>query len=225
MRVNTSAIYTANAGGIYHLGREFELFADAVLMQMLSALFCRIQKPNFQEPNSMRQIFSAIAALSLIGTTVNAFAHITLADRTAPAGTHYKVVLRVPHGCNGSATTALHVKIPEGVIGIKPMPKTGWKLETKDGEYVKGYEYHGQTLTHGVSEIIWSAGYLPDAWFDEFSFMVMLPDAPAGTKIYFPVIQVCEKGVTRWIEIPAEGKDAHDYDAPAPGLTLSAASH
>jgi len=33
-------------------------------------------------------------------------------------------------------------------------------------------------------------------------------------------VQECEKGVHRWIEIPAAGKSAADYPEPAPGLTL-----
>jgi uncharacterized protein YcnI len=35
-----------------------------------------------------------------------------------------------------------------------------------------------------------------------------------------PVVQECEKGIHRWIEIPAEGKSADDYKEPAPGIKL-----
>jgi uncharacterized protein YcnI len=38
--------------------------------------------------------------------------------------------------------------------------------------------------------------------------------------LYFPVVQECEKGVHRWIEIPAAGKSPGDYPSPAPGLKL-----
>jgi uncharacterized protein YcnI len=34
------------------------------------------------------------------------------------------------------------------------------------------------------------------------------------------VVQECEKGVHRWIEIPAAGKTASDYKEPAPALKL-----
>jgi uncharacterized protein YcnI len=34
------------------------------------------------------------------------------------------------------------------------------------------------------------------------------------------VVQECEKGVHRWIEIPAAGKSSSDYPEPAPALKL-----
>jgi periplasmic copper chaperone A len=34
------------------------------------------------------------------------------------------------------------------------------------------------------------------------------------------VVQECETGVNRWIEIPADGKSAHDLKEPAPGVKL-----
>ncbi|MDN5850920.1 MAG: DUF1775 domain-containing protein [Nitrococcus sp.] len=170
----------------------------------------------------MRPIVCIFAVI--IFTTVasgDALAHVTLAIQEAPAGSNYRAVLRVPHGCNGSATTAIRVQIPKGVIAVKPMPKPGWELRTKVGDYEKSYEYYGQTLTRGVKEIAWTGGNLPDAWYDEFVFRGRLPDAPAGTEVYFPVVQECVKGVQRWIAIPAPGKSAQDYDEPAPGLKLS----
>ena len=45
------------------------------------------------------------------------------------------------------------------------------------------------------------------------------PDKP-GTTVYFPAIQVCAKGETRWIEVPAQGQSAEDLKRPAPSLTL-----
>jgi uncharacterized protein YcnI len=130
-------------------------------------------------------------------------------------------VLRVPHGCEKTATTAIRVKIPEGVIGVKPMPKSGWTLATTSAKYPKAYRLFHADVTEGVSEIAWSGGKLPDAWYDEFVFMTFLAgDLEAGKTVYFPVVQECEKGVHRWIEIPAAGKSAGDYPEPAPGLTL-----
>ena len=67
-------------------------------------------------------------------------AHITLETREAPVGAGYKAVLRVPHGCEGTATTSVRVRIPDGVIGVKPMPKPGWTLTTVTGKYPKTYE-------------------------------------------------------------------------------------
>jgi len=173
----------------------------------------------------MRPVLPAAFAAALAGTASSgALAHVTLETAEAPAGSTYKAVLRVGHGCDGAATTAIRVRIPEGVIAAKPMPKPGWELATKEGEYAQAYDYYGETLTRGVTEIAWSGGNLPDAWYDEFVFRVRLPDAEPGTVIYFPVVQECEQGVHRWIEIPAPGGSADDYAEPAPGVTLTGKS-
>jgi uncharacterized protein YcnI len=152
--------------------------------------------------------------------TGSALAHVTLEQREAPVGSTYKAVLRVPHGCDGTATTAIRVRIPEGVIGIKPMPKPGWKLELVSGKYPRSYTLRGANVSEGVTEVRWSAGNLPDAFYDEFVFTGAITDElKEGSTIYFPVVQECEKGVHRWIEIPSAQKNAEPED-PAPGLKL-----
>jgi uncharacterized protein YcnI len=162
----------------------------------------------------------------LIGALVVAFVtpaagHVTLEHQEARVGTSYKAVLRVPHGCEGTATTAIRVKIPDGVIGVKPMPKPGWTLNTVTSKYPKPYDLFHSQVSEGVTEINWSGGNLPDAWYDEFVFQGFLAsDLEPGKTMYFPVVQECEKGVNRWIEIPAAGKSAADYPEPAAGLKL-----
>jgi uncharacterized protein YcnI len=165
-----------------------------------------------------RSFFIGVFALAL---TTPAVAHVTLESQEANIGGGYKAVLRVPHGCGGSPTTSIRVKVPEGVIGVKPMPKPGWTLSTTTGKYPKAYKLFHAEMTEGVTEIGWSGGKLPDEWYDEFVFTGFLAsDLEAGKKLYFPVVQECEKGVHRWIEIPAAGKSRSDYPEPAPELKL-----
>lgn len=154
------------------------------------------------------------SALVLLAPCV-AKAHVTLETREAPVGSYYKAVLRVPHGCNGSPTVRLRVRIPDGVIGVKPQPKPGWSLETIRAAYGKTYaSQHGQ-VSEGVREIVWS-GKLPDEYFDEFAFQAYLsPALKAGSRLAFPVVQECEQGVERWIDA-ADGKGRN----PAPSLKL-----
>jgi uncharacterized protein YcnI len=171
---------------------------------------------------------SLFGAACMLASVSTAFAHITLQDQQAPVGASYRAVFRVPHGCNGSATVAIRVRIPDGFIDVKPMPKPGWKLDVTRAQYQKPISAHGTKVSEGVSEVDWSAGNLPDAYYDEFVLIGYIGDeAPSGQTIYFPVVQECEKGVNRWIEIPAAaGHDhAHDHghdDAgePAAGLRL-----
>ena len=150
-----------------------------------------------------------------------ALAHVTLENQEAKAGASYKATFRVPHGCEGTATTAIRVKIPDGVIGVKPMPKPGWTLATTVAKYPKAYDLYHRKVTEGVTEIVWSGGKLPDDWYDEFTFQGFLAgDLDTARPVYFPVVQECEKGVHRWIEIPAAGKTSSDYKEPAPALKL-----
>lgn len=96
----------------------------------------------------MNKYLLAAGALLVLGTNT-AFAHITLETQEAAVGSTYKAVLRVPHGCDGKATTAVRVQIPEGVIAVKPMPKPGWTLQTKKGKYEKSYQLYGQAVADG----------------------------------------------------------------------------
>jgi uncharacterized protein YcnI len=163
-----------------------------------------------------------IAAASLLTLWASAaYAHITLETQEAAVGSAYKAILRVPHGCEGKATTSVRVKMPEGFIAVKPMPKAGWTLETVKGKYAKPYELWGEAVTEGVTEVDWSGGNLPDEFYDEFVFRgTLTAGLPAGEILYFPVVQQCGDVTERWIEIPAAGQDADSLEAPAPGLKL-----
>jgi uncharacterized protein YcnI len=165
----------------------------------------------------------ALGAAALFVLSTAAFSHVTLEVQEAPGKSTYKAVARVPHGCEGAATLKVRVQVPQGVMNVKPMPKAGWTLETVKGKYDKAYGDHGNPITEGVREIVWT-GKLLDEHYDEFVFRGQLPDRPAGEMLYFPVVQECEGGkFERWIEIPAAGKKADDYKFPAPGLKLAPA--
>jgi uncharacterized protein YcnI len=162
-------------------------------------------------------------AAALTATALSAHAHVTLEQREAPVGATYKAVFRVPHGCDQSPTVKLTVRIPEGVIGVKPMVKPGWQIDTKRGPYEKSYSYfHGATFSEGIKEVTWSGGKVPDAFYDEFILsMFITGDLAPGRTLYFPVVQTCEKGEHNWVEVPpADKPDAHLGD-PAPGVMLT----
>jgi uncharacterized protein YcnI len=165
-------------------------------------------------------LLGAAGALALSSA---ALAHVTLEQKEAPIGASYKAVLRVPHGCDGSATVALRVRIPEGYLNVKPMPKAGWKLEVKRGQYPKPASLGDAKVSEGVTEVDWSGGNLADAYYDEFVLTGSIADdAAAGKTMYFPVVQECEKGVHRWIEVPVAGapQDRGEQSEPAPALRL-----
>jgi uncharacterized protein YcnI len=153
--------------------------------------------------------------------SVLAGAHTTLERPEAPSGSYYKAVLQVSHGCKGSPTTALRVRIPEGVTSAKPQPKPGWKLSIKRVKLPRPVDAgHGRTIDEVVSEIAWTGGLLADSEFEEFRIMMKLPERP-GTTLYIPVVQECKEGVHRWIDTPAGGRPATDLKEPAPALLLA----
>ena len=165
-----------------------------------------------------------IVAVAVTLAASPAAAHVTLEGKQAAVGSYYKAVFAVPHGCAGSATTRIRVQIPDGVIGVKPMPKAGWNVQSTTGKYATEYELHGRKLTEGVTEVAWSGGKLPDENYDEFVMLTYLTDTlKPNTTLYFPVVQECEQGVSRWIEIPADGEGGHDHGSkwPAPGVKLT----
>lgn len=161
----------------------------------------------------------AVVVAILTASAQPARAHATLDRNEAPADSFFNTFVNVPHGCEGSATLKVRVRIPEGVIGVKPQPKPGWDLSIRQEKLEKPIvESHGRTITDVVAEVTWS-GKLLDENFDQFGLHMKLPNKP-GETLYFPTVQECEHGAHRWIEIPAAGKTRGDYKEPAPFLKL-----
>ena len=170
----------------------------------------------------IRNFARMAAACAILGAlAAPAFAHITLETGEAPVGASYKAVFRVPHGCDGAATTSIRLRVPEGFVTAKPMPKAGWTLDIKTGDYARTYTLYGSPVTKGAVEIGWSGGNLPDDEYDEFVVRgTLASDLPVGSMLYFPLIQTCTSGEEDWIKLPVEGQD--EPDTPAPGLKLTA---
>ena len=163
----------------------------------------------------------ALAAAAALVLAAPAAAHVTANPPTAPSDGFAVIAFQVPHGCDGSPTTSLTVRIPEGVVSVKPEAVAGWQVATKIGKYAEPVDLFGETVTEGVKEVTWSGGSLPDSQYLDFGLSLKLPPLDAGTKLNFPVIQRCQQGVTRWIQIPVEGEE--EPEEPAPQVELIAA--
>ena len=164
---------------------------------------------------------AALAAAIALAAPCTALAHVTLERQEAAIGASYKAIVRVPHGCDGSATLRVKVQIPEGLIAVKPVPKPGWTVETTKGPYAEAHPYyHGATLKEGVREIVWQ-GRLADEHFDEFVFVGMVAKTlKENTRLFFPTVQECEHGQQAWVDIPAAGQSSRDLKHPAPAVRL-----
>lgn len=166
-------------------------------------------------------LMSLAAAAALLGLPA-ADAHVTIDPQQGPANGYFRAALRVPHGCKASPTVRVRVRIPDGVLSVKPQVKPGWTIAIVRSKLAQPLEDgHGNKITEVVSEVAWSGGRLEDAHFDEFGLVMRLPDR-ANTVIHFPVVQECAEGVHRWIEIPEAGRSPQELKEPAPALRLVA---
>lgn len=166
----------------------------------------------------------AILPLLMLGALGAARAHVVLDQPEAVAGSAYKAVLRVGHGCAGAPTRALVVTLPAGLRGAHPTPKPGWVLQTRKAALAQPYESHGRRIEEDVVEISWTArseaDYLQDDWADEFVLRGSLP-AAAGA-LWFKVRQVCVGAESDWSELPPSGVSTQGLKFPAARLLLSA---
>jgi periplasmic copper chaperone A len=164
---------------------------------------------------------AAVAAGLLVGAFAGAAAaHVTANPGEGPADGYFRAALRVPHGCEGSPTVAVRVRIPAGLRSVKPQVKPGWEITITKRKLDRPVDAgHGRMITETVDEVAWRGGPLPDAYFDEFGLSMRLPATP-GKTLYFPTVQECANGVERWIEIPAAGQKRQDLDKPAPSIRL-----
>ena len=146
---------------------------------------------------------AALGACAIVaGPMAAAMAHVAAQPNTAIASISFTAGFLVAHGCDGSPTTALRIKLPEGVTAARPLNKEGW------------------TITEVAGEIAWRGGSLPSKSHETFGIALKLPNTP-GRTLYFQTIQECQQGTNRWIDIPAAGQSPKDLRYPAPFITLT----
>jgi uncharacterized protein YcnI len=151
-----------------------------------------------------RLVLSVVAAsLALLAFGGVASAHIDPDPAEAQAGSRITVGFTVEHGCEGSSTVQLDMRLPDGVADPVTEPIDGWEgsIDTVEGEAI----------------VTFVGGPLDDDVEGTFSVTLTLPPTP-DTTIYFPFVQRCEVGEIRWIQIPSEPGD--DLDEPAPAMSL-----
>lgn len=168
---------------------------------------------------------STISLAALCLSAGFAQAHSSLDQREASAGSFYKATFRVPHGCDGKATTEVKIELPEGFVSAQPQVKAGWTIETAKGDYAQSYKIHGKDVKAGVKEVRFSGGNLPSDFYDEFTVVGQLAAFEQNTTLSFPVTQICGSDASvAWTEIAKDGQNPHDLPHPAPQLHVLAAA-
>jgi periplasmic copper chaperone A len=162
---------------------------------------------------------------SVVATTfaATAQAHVVFNQTNVAPAALTTLELRVTHGCAGSSTKEVRVKLPEGVSRVTPRALAGWQMAETKRTLPTPVVLHGETITQTVDTIIWSGGSFPDFAYQQFEVRAMMPNTP-GQTLYFPVEQICESGSTSWSQIPATPAGWGALRDPAPFVTLSSGS-
>ncbi len=154
---------------------------------------------------SLRRVASAVlaGAVVLLGAGP-ASAHVTLTPSTTTAGETAALRMLVPHGCEGSATTEVAVRMPAEVTEVVAASSATWGAQHVDG-----------TVTFRPDDP------LADGVADTVEFSVRLPDDPGATLV-FPVVQRCEEGEAAWTEVAADEASREALEMPAPVIVVTA---
>lgn len=168
-----------------------------------------------------RGAFGGVAiGLLLTGAAPMARAHIVPTVGEGTAGRYFETALRVSHGCDGSPTTSVTVRIPPEIVVVKPQYKPGWTIEIRYRKLDAPFAgENGRRIDKAPSQITWRGGPIPDNSYDSFGLLMKLPDAP-GRTLAFATLQTCARGSRDWAGLP--GAEGH-ADSPAPLIRIRAA--
>lgn len=173
-----------------------------------------------------RLIAGVAAAIALvIAVAPAAQAHVTVGAPAATAGGYTVLTFRVPTESDTAHTVGVHVQLPidTPLLSVRVKPIAGWSAQLVETELPAPVDApHGGTVTHAVTEIVWTAtgeGLGPEE-FGEFEASVgPLPDVDV---LFFPTVQTYSDGrEVGWVEQAAEGVEAQ---LPAPRLDVAPAS-
>jgi copper(I)-binding protein/uncharacterized protein YcnI len=158
---------------------------------------------------------TALATLFLAAAVPAASAHVVADPGLAQPGSYFRTALRVGHGCDGQATTAIRVQFPAGIVSASPQAKTGWQIAIERRKLEKPVAgAHGKMTDSEIGAISWSRGILPADQFDDFGLVMVIPQTP-GAKLWLPVEQTCTDSTVHWDQIPAAGQSPHALPHPA----------
>ena len=142
--------------------------------------------------------------------STTALAHIHVSPQKMIQGGRAKLIFSVKHGCKGSPTQKLQVQIPKGIASFHGVEKAGWKIQSTNSKEAEGAE----------RKVAWSGGSIPNESTAEFVVEVTVNKTAAGILV-FPVLQGCEKGELKWVDVPAkEGAVGGEKETEAPAPTV-----
>lgn len=160
-----------------------------------------------------RTTASVVAALGAgvalaLAPALAASAHVSASASSTAAGSSSIVTFSVPHGCEGSPTTAIEIEIPETILSVTPTVNPNWTV-TKNMVPLDAAQQdaHGNNVTERVGSVTYTAvgAGLADGYRDTMALSLQLPDGEPGDVVEFPTHQLCAVGSTDWVgdEVPS----------------------
>lgn len=164
----------------------------------------------------------AAAALIALGLAGPASAHVTVTPEGTAAGSFTVVTVSVPHGCEGSPTTKVAIRVPEDILAVTPTRNPYYDVAKKIEKLPEPVtDAHGNEVTERVASVVYTAKTpLPEGQRDAFELSLQIPEKP-GETLAFPAIQTCAKGETAWTEIPTGDQDEEELEHPAPAFEIT----
>lgn len=171
---------------------------------------------------------AAVVAVTMVGTTLPALAHVTVDPGTATQGDFTKLTFRVPNESEDTSTTKVQVFLPAasplGFVSVKP--HAGWTFTETRSKLAKPIETDDGPVNDYVSSITWTAtsesASIQPGTFDEFD--ISAGPLPKTGSMQFKTLQTYSDGsVVRWIE-PTTGTEEPEHPAPTLKLTPAAAA-
>jgi Uncharacterized protein conserved in bacteria len=144
-----------------------------------------------------------------------AHAHVSASATSTAAGSSTVVTFSVPHGCQGSPTTAVRIELPESIPAVTPTVNANWTVEKTVEQLAEPLQdAHGNAVTERVTSVTYTAigAGLAEGYRDTFELSLRLPEGDTGDVVAFPTFQTCVDGSADWV-----GDDA-------PSITLTAAT-
>ncbi|KAL3897471.1 MAG: hypothetical protein SGCHY_003395 [Lobulomycetales sp.] len=171
--------------------------------------------------------------------------HPSFSPNYGAPSSYWSTVLRVPHGCSPEEPVAqlptfkVTVNVPSEITSLtRPQQLAGWSIDYTYRPMTPVTRSNGFIENQTVASISWTAeqntteSLLSADQFQEFGLMLLLPNLPEGTKLYWPVIQHCvseggEEMSIEWTSTESGhgGHGGHGGAAsPAPAMWLNATS-
>ncbi|QDW31290.1 YcnI family protein [Arthrobacter sp. KBS0702] len=153
-----------------------------------------------------------------------ASAHVEATPDKTAANSYALLSFAIPHGCEHSGTTKMTITLPAELNDAQPTANPNWTAAKVTEQLPEPKRLaDGSSITKRTSQIVYTAkAPLNPELRDVLVLSVKLPDTP-GKTLYFPTLQDCEQGQTKWTDIPQEGQDEESLKSPAPSVTVTEA--